>query len=95
MSSINLNEIFDKVNQEIILKLLTHEEGKIAFSQDVLDYIVQNMSIDDKKACTYLMKNELTELMACPPTSVVKANLHINKMMDILRNNFYILKKIF
>ena len=44
------------------------------------------MSADNKKACIHLMKNKLTELMACPLTSVVKANLHINKMMYILCN---------
>ena len=88
MSSLNLNKIFDKVNQEIILKSLIHEEGEIAFSQDVLDYIVQNMSNDDKKACMHLIKNELTELIACPPTSVLKAKLHISKMMELLRNNY-------
>ena len=84
-----LNKVFDKVNHEIIIKSLAHKEGEIVFSQDVLDYIGQNMSTDNKKACLHLIKNEVTELMTCPPTSVMKVNMYITKMMDILCNTYY------
>ena len=39
MSSTPLNNIFKQVNREIINKSLTHEEGELIYSQEILDYI--------------------------------------------------------
>ena len=86
MSSTPLNDIYERVNREIINKSLAHEEGELIYSQEILDYIGRNMSADDKKACLHLNKGKMVKLMSCPPPSIMKAKTDIAKMMEILRN---------
>ena len=87
-----MNKIFKQLNCEIILKSFLHEEGEFVFSQEILNFIFEKMNEDDKKACLHLNKGDITELMTCPPDSVMKAHSFLPEMMAILCNS--ILKKI-
>ena len=86
MSSINMNNVYEQLNREIILKSLLHKEGEFVFSQEILNFISEKMNEDDKKACLHLNKGDITELMTCPPDSVMKARTFLPEMMSILCN---------
>ena len=78
--------IFEQVNCEIITKSLLFEEGEFVYSQPILDYIGQNMDDKAKKACLHLNKVEVAELMACSSEAVMKAQVFIPEMLNILCN---------
>ena len=81
-----MDQIYKQLNCEIINKSLFHEEGEYVYSQEVLTFISEKMNEEDKRACLFLNRGEITELMQCPPDSVMKAKAFLPEMMLILRN---------
>ena len=72
-----------------ILELLALFPNNI-YSQEVLTFISEKMNKDNKKACLFLNPGEITELMKCPPDSVMKAKAFLPEMIAILCNNTHI-----
>ena len=86
MSSISMSKVYKQLNCEITLKFLLHEEGEYVYSQEVLTFISEKISEDNKKACLFLNKGDITGLMTCPPDSVMKVKAFLPEMMVILCN---------
>ena len=78
--------MFEQLNQKIISKSLSHEEGKFVYSQELLDYISANIDTENKKACKHMNLGQMSELMSCSPDSVIKAKMSLAEMMRIFCN---------
>ena len=75
MSNLTYNEVYEQLNREIIIKSLSHEEGKFVYSQELLDYISANLNAEDKRSCKHLNLGQMPKLLACSLDSVIKARM--------------------
>lgn len=86
-NNVSFDKILERLNREIISNLLLRVDDAPIILQDINDYIVANLTPDDKQACIFLNQARINELMAMPAANIVKARVAMIDMLNLLRRN--------